>query len=142
MTQEIFIVEMLRWGRRDLHSYVHGVYSTETLAREVAEVAEQDRGGKYDAEITSMRLDGDRLEKGVFRMVRPLNKPIFAPIPDEHRLAVGDMVVNIDGDIGTVVEIGDDWHDSFQDARVAYTATDKWHPVENLEKYNPKSLDL
>ena len=128
---EIYIVEMLRWGSRDNHSYVHGVYSTEDLARASAKEEEESRGGKYEAEIICYTVDKNRAE----RMIRSTNRPMFDPVPRERRPLVGDVVLDPHCDVGTVMEINED------DVKVAYPISEKWHSVENLEKYTPPEAD-
>lgn len=50
-----YVVEMLRWGDREQHSYVIGIYKTEKAAIENACEHMDCRGGKYDCEITGFR---------------------------------------------------------------------------------------
>jgi hypothetical protein len=57
---QVFVVEMLRWGERELHSYVAGIYSTLEEAEAAAQEAEEDRGGKYVAEIAAFTVDQGR----------------------------------------------------------------------------------
>lgn len=53
----MFVVEMLRWGDRELHSYVIGIYSTRELA-ESAGIAEREwRGNKYEYAISEFNVD-------------------------------------------------------------------------------------
>lgn len=53
----MFIVEMLRFGDRENHSYVLGVYSTKEGAKFAADKEEEYRGGKYFADINKYELD-------------------------------------------------------------------------------------
>ena len=53
----LYVVEMLRWGDRENHSYVIGVYSTETLATLAGEAEKSWRGGKYEYAISLYTLD-------------------------------------------------------------------------------------
>ena len=61
----LYVVEALRWGEREGHSYVVGVYSTMKQAN-VAKIAEECwRGGKYMCEITPHapdKIDDGKLE--------------------------------------------------------------------------------
>jgi len=55
---KVYVVEMLRYGERELHSYVIGVFPTRTLAEKEGEEEEREfRGGKYEAEILEFELD-------------------------------------------------------------------------------------
>ena len=53
----IYIVEMLRWGDRECHSYVIGAFSTAEKAREAGLAEEVWRAGKYTHHITVCALD-------------------------------------------------------------------------------------
>ncbi len=53
----LYVVEMLRWGNRENHSYVIGVYTDHDKAKEAGEVEESWRGGKYEYVITEHELD-------------------------------------------------------------------------------------
>ena len=61
----VYVVTAYRWGDRERHSYVVGVYSTEGAARRAAEAEEGQRGGKYECEILRMALD--RTEQAVVK---------------------------------------------------------------------------
>jgi len=53
----MYIVEALRWGDRELHSYIVGVYSKIEYAEEAAEAEADWRGGKYECVVTECELD-------------------------------------------------------------------------------------
>ena len=56
----VYVVTMYRYGDREAHSYVLGVYSTKTIA-ETEAVREKDYcGGKYVPEIIEMPVDDGR----------------------------------------------------------------------------------
>lgn len=59
----IFVVEMLRWGGKEDHHYVIGVYSSLKAACEAGLEHEQYRGGcgKYMPRITMTKVDSDDL---------------------------------------------------------------------------------
>ena len=59
----MWVVEALRWGTRENHSYVVGIYKTRTLAMKVAKAEEVWRGGKYICNITEFTLDEFNQEK-------------------------------------------------------------------------------
>ena len=54
---KVYTVHAYRWGQRERHSYLVGVYSTPERALSVAEQEEYDRGGKYDCEVLGWVLD-------------------------------------------------------------------------------------
>lgn len=56
----LYVVEALRFGSRESHSYVVGVYDTLDGARDAAEAEVDYRGGKYTCEVTAHPLNGDR----------------------------------------------------------------------------------
>ena len=53
----VYVVTMYRWGNRENHSYVVGVYSSNESAIEAAKCEANSRGGKYEAEILRIPLD-------------------------------------------------------------------------------------
>jgi len=53
----LYIVEALRYGDRELHSYVAGVFSTMELASKFVKIHDSYRGGKYDCTIQQVILD-------------------------------------------------------------------------------------
>lgn len=54
----VFSVTMYRFGSREKHSYILGVYSTLKIAKKAAEDGMKYRGGKYGYEIMSHVIDG------------------------------------------------------------------------------------
>lgn len=60
----LFVVEALRFGDRENHSYVVGVYTSAEKANNAAAIEENWRGvGKYECSIHCMVLDSVRQEK-------------------------------------------------------------------------------
>ena len=55
---KVYVVEALRYGDREKHSLVVGVYHNTQLAALNAVAYEYWRGGKYTCEITEFRVDG------------------------------------------------------------------------------------
>jgi hypothetical protein len=55
--KRLFIVEMLRWGDREGHSYIIGAWRKYEDALLAAKQGMADRGGKYDAEIHETMID-------------------------------------------------------------------------------------
>lgn len=54
---QIYIVNMIRWGSRENHSYFLSSHSTIEKAYRAAEKEAMDRGGKYDYEIIISEID-------------------------------------------------------------------------------------
>lgn len=52
-----YIVTAYRFGERELHSYVVGVYSTKTKALKYADIEEDFRVGKYSCEVLEVKVD-------------------------------------------------------------------------------------
>ncbi len=57
MKKELYVVEMLRWGDRENHSYVLGVYDTKTKAENAGKFEENYRGGKYGFYVNTVILN-------------------------------------------------------------------------------------
>ena len=54
---KLYVVEMLRWGDREKHSYVVGVFSTREQAELIGDAHKSWRGFKYEYEITEVDID-------------------------------------------------------------------------------------
>jgi hypothetical protein len=69
--KEMYVVTMYRYGDREKHSYVLGVYSTSELAwaHGVTEVAW--RGGKYEPEVLKCEVDYDDIENATEAVPMP-----------------------------------------------------------------------
>lgn len=57
-----FVVEMLRYGNREAHSYIIGVWRDYTEALKEAKHHMELRGGKYDCEIHEVMIDSPSIE--------------------------------------------------------------------------------
>lgn len=55
--EKIYIVNMVRWGSRENHSYFLSSHSTMEKAYRAAEKEAMDRGGKYEYEIIISEVD-------------------------------------------------------------------------------------
>lgn len=56
----VYVVTMYRWGDRECHSYVLGVFSTKTKATKAGDIEQEYRGGnKYYPEILEIAVDTD-----------------------------------------------------------------------------------
>ncbi len=58
MSKQInYVVTAYRWGRKENHSYVLGVFSKKAKAIKVADSHRDYRGGKYDCVVDECILD-------------------------------------------------------------------------------------
>jgi len=57
---KVYIVTAYRWGDRETHSYVVGVFDDKELSILAAKTEKEWRGGKYDCEVVSMKLNESR----------------------------------------------------------------------------------
>lgn len=57
-----FITTMYRYGNRELHSYVLGVWSTREKAMQAGETEALWRGGKYEPEVTPWVIDANEFD--------------------------------------------------------------------------------
>lgn len=53
----VYNVHAYRWGERESHSYLVGVYSKKHRALKEADTEEQYRGGKYTCEVLEVTID-------------------------------------------------------------------------------------
>lgn len=63
-TINIFVVTAYRWGSKESHSYVVGIFDTlePAIARAIYE--EEWRGGKYECEVISIELNNSSKHQG------------------------------------------------------------------------------
>jgi hypothetical protein len=54
---KVYIVTAYRWGDREEHSYVVGVFDNEENSIKQAKLETEWRGGKYTCEVRSMELN-------------------------------------------------------------------------------------
>ena len=70
-----YVVTAYRFGNRELHSYVVGVYSTKTKALKYADIEEEYRGGKYICEVLKIKVDEYRSEPFKPKTIKALPVP-------------------------------------------------------------------
>ena len=58
---EVYVVHAFRWGDREKHSYIAGVYTCEQKAIERGEYERDYRGGKYECEVLKFTVGVDGL---------------------------------------------------------------------------------
>lgn len=56
MNVEIYSVTAYRWGDREMHSYIVGLFSKKYAALKSAEFEEEYRGGKYLCEVREHKV--------------------------------------------------------------------------------------
>lgn len=62
MKQIVYTVHAYRWGDRELHSYIVGVYAKKHAAIKAADHETEYRGGKYECEIIEWELGGKEIK--------------------------------------------------------------------------------
>lgn len=73
--KKVYVVNMLRYGSRENHSYALSVHSTVQKAYDAGEREAIDRGGKYEYEIIEMDIDKKHgVEKYLKSMVEPCSQ--------------------------------------------------------------------
>ena len=70
----IYVVTMYRWGDREKHSYVLGVFNDLSIAEDERITEEDNRGGKYGGQILRMRMNNIKLKKLINRKKKEINK--------------------------------------------------------------------
>lgn len=71
MSEKIYVVTMYRWGSKEKHSYVLGVYDNKEKAIDSGEEERQHRGGsKYYPECLELNINDTKKNKIVVELVR------------------------------------------------------------------------
>ncbi len=65
---KVYVVTVYRYGNKEGHSYVVGVYSEQWKALIAAQKEQDYRGGKYDYEVIQVEIDVDKQRKIIFPM--------------------------------------------------------------------------
>lgn len=74
-SNKVYVVNMLRWGSRENHSYTLSVHSNVQKAYEAGEREAIERDGKYDYEIIEIILDKElENQKYLKSMIGPCNQ--------------------------------------------------------------------
>ena len=69
---EVYTVHAFRWGNRDGHSYLVGVYSDLDKALDASDAEEEYRGIKYECEIRRWDLDNCKTGGTPGTVVKPI----------------------------------------------------------------------
>ena len=58
----VFVTTMYRYGDREKHSYVLGVWSSREIAMQAGKIEALWRGGKYEPEVTEWKVDANEFD--------------------------------------------------------------------------------
>lgn len=58
----VFVTTMYRYGDREKHSYVLGVWSSSEVAMQAGQTESLWRGGKYEPEVTEWKVDANEFD--------------------------------------------------------------------------------
>ena len=58
----VFVTTMYRYGDREKHSYVLGVWSSSGVAMQAGQTEALWRGGKYEPEVTEWKVDANEFD--------------------------------------------------------------------------------
>ena len=58
----VFVTTMYRYGDREKHSYVLGVWSSSEVAMQAGQTEALWRGGKYEPEVTEWKVDANEFD--------------------------------------------------------------------------------
>jgi len=67
MQDEFFVVTAYRWGDKENHSYVVGVFDDVNDANFAAEKERDHRGGKYECEVVLMTLNDTTKKRTIIK---------------------------------------------------------------------------
>ena len=73
MKNKVYTVTAYRWGNKENHSYVLGVFNKKQPAITAAETEEEFRGGKYECEVCEWEINKWKHEKDI---MLPVHKVI------------------------------------------------------------------
>jgi len=57
MNDKVYVVTAHRWGDRETHNYIVGIYSTKKLALKASQEESEYRGFKYICRAVMLRID-------------------------------------------------------------------------------------
>ena len=87
MKPTIYTVHAYRWGDRERHSYIVGVFGEKHSALKAAETEEDCRGGKYECEVLEWTLDASIA--GNHENAAKVIKALPPPLPEDDRISCG-----------------------------------------------------
>lgn len=95
----VFVTTMYRYGDREKHSYVLGVWSSSEVAMQAGQTEALWRGGKYEPEVTEWKVDANEFDDIGEQRLTPLALD-GATAPDNQQVLPADVLV----DEGTLPE--------------------------------------
>ncbi|MCS3766619.1 hypothetical protein HNP12_000667 [Aeromonas hydrophila] len=100
---DVFVTTMYRWGDREAHSYVVGVFSSDKVALAAGRREERNRGGKYLPCVEQLTLDHDGS-----RYEREFPHKVILGLPDQRKI----ILRNIKGNerIGPLIALAVQYH--------------------------------
>lgn len=100
---EVFVTTMYRWGDREAHSYIVGVFSSEQLALAAGKREAKNRGGKYSPTVERLGLDQDGS-----RYEREFEHKLILGLPDQRKIILRNMKGN--ERIGPIIALASQYH--------------------------------
>ena len=70
----VYVVTMYRWGDRDCHSYILGVFTKKAKAEKAALAEKEYRGGKYYPEVLEMVPDSNTWSDDTTKVIMGLER--------------------------------------------------------------------
>lgn len=122
---DLYVVEMLRFGERELHSYVLGIYTSEEKAFAAGKYCESMRDGKYSAVISLYKTDSE------FRGGKRI-KDADAGLYRDQKIEIGSFVKTPEGLYGIVEALGDQWNGR----KRCRVVSEQWYDIANLDRIN------
>ena len=68
MMSKVYVTTMYRWGDREKHSYVLGVYHSSFRAILAGVRCHRDRGFKYDPEVIKFKINDMSFQERILRL--------------------------------------------------------------------------
>ncbi|MBW3783725.1 hypothetical protein GL270_21230 [Aeromonas veronii] len=83
---DVFVTTMYRWGDREAHSYLVGIFPTDRAALFAAKREEQNRSGKYVAmvEVFVLGHDGSNYDD-------PISRRVIKGLPDQRPIILRNV---------------------------------------------------
>ncbi|MFM5178082.1 hypothetical protein ACEUAY_00510 [Aeromonas veronii] len=83
---EVYVTTMYRWGDRESHSYLVGIFPTDKAALFAARREEDNRGGKYLAMVEAVELGHDGSN-----YAEPLKRRVIKGLPDQRPIILRNV---------------------------------------------------
>lgn len=83
---EVYVTTMYRWGDRESHSYLVGIFKSGKAALFAARREEDNRGGKYLAMVEAVELGHDGSDYD-----EPLKRRVIKGLPDQRPIILRNV---------------------------------------------------